>query len=403
MFKNKIKAVVFVVIVIFFIYQTVNWVITHRMGYFVRGENFKYRHPPSITNLVKMDDGNVLVVGNNTEHEGYFPGELYNVKTNAITDVAFPRQIYYRGIGIILENNRILLPFAYDPSKPEYKNKTAYPYDCMAIVDLNNAKVEKLLKKKIANEEQYITKAIHHIPLFDKYKVILFDLNKDRMEVYDTKNECSRIINLPPEMRRNLIRAIPVEENRILIFCSRGADKSTETDIVWEYNDTTKAIKKVGKRKKGDIIAIAKINPEEIAILNYRGISKDKTRIINEIEIYNIKHNTSKTIASLTTNFNYDLPGREYNGARYGDNHFVVAGGRCEMGKVLGYKDGQTMRKSEIVDLKTYKTYVGPKTAHYIAGHQMITLDNGDVFISLSRSAGVSTEIQILKKWRWVK
>ena len=90
----------------------------------------------------------------------------YNIKTNTITDVAFPRQIYYRGIGIILENNRILLPFAYDPSKPEYKNKTAYPYDCMAIVDLNNAKVEKLLKKKIANEEQYITKAIHHITLF---------------------------------------------------------------------------------------------------------------------------------------------------------------------------------------------------------------------------------------------
>ena len=73
------------------------------------------------------------------------------------------------------------------------------------------------------------------------------------------------------------------------------------------------------------------------------------------------------------------------------------------MGKVLGYKNRQTTRNSEIVNLKTYKTYVGPKTAHYIAGHQMITLDNGDVFISLSRSAGVSTEIQILKKWRWVK
>ena len=403
MFKNKKRAVIFVVIVIFFIYQTVNWVITHRMGYFVRGENFKYRHPPSITNLVKMDDGNVLVVGKNTEHGGYLPGELYNIKTNTITDVAFPRQIYYRGIGIILENNRILLPFAYDPSKPEYKNKTAYPYDCMAIVDLNNAKVEKLLKKKIANEEQYITKAIHHITLFDKYKVILFNFYKDKMEVCDIKNESSMIINLPPEMRQKSIRAIPTEKNKVLIFCDSSADKSTKTDIVWEYNDTTKAIKKVGKRKKGDIIAIAKINPEEIAILNYRGISKDKTRIINEIEIYNIKHNTSKTIASLTTNFNYDLPGREYNGARYGDNHFVVAGGRCEMGKVLGYKDGQTMRKSEIVDLKTYKTYVGPKTAHYIAGHQMITLDNGDVFISLSRSAGVSTEIQILKKWRWMK
>ena len=373
------------------------------MGYFAKGGNFKYRHPPSITNLVKMDDGNILVVGKNTEHGGYLPGELYNVKTNVITDVAFPMRIYYRGIGIMLENNRILLPFAYDPSKPEYKNKTAYPYDCMAIVDLNTAKVEKLLKKKIANEEQYITNSIYHIPLFDKYKVILFDLNKDRMEVYDIKNECSTIINLPPEMRRNLIRAIPVEENRVLIFCDRSADKSTETDIVWEYNDTTKAIRKVGKRKKGGIRAMAKINPQEIATLNYRGISKDKTRIINEIEIYNIKHNTSKTIVSLTTNFSYDLPNREYNGARYGDNYFVVAGGRCEMGKVLGYKDGQTMKKSEIVDLKTYKTYIGPKTAHYIAGHQIITLDNGDVFISLSKSAGVSTEIQILKKWRWMK
>ena len=373
------------------------------MGYFAKGGNFKYRHPPSITNLVKMDDGNILVVGKNTEHGGYLPGELYNVKTNVITDVAFPRCIYYRGIGIILENNRILLPFAYDPGKPEYKNKAAYPYDCMAIVDLNTAKVEKLLKKKIANEEQYITEAMHNVTLFDKYKVILFNFYKDKMEVYDIKNECSTIINLPPEMKQKLIRVIPVEKKKVLIFCDSSADKSTKTDIVWEYDDTTKTIKKAGKRKKGSIMAIAKINPEEIAILSHHGKSDDTTQTINEIEIYNVKHNTSKTIASLTTNFDYDLPGREYNGAKYGDNHFVVAGGRCEMGKVLGYKNRQTTRNSEIVNLKTYKTYAGPKTAHYIAGHQMITLDNGDVFISLSRNAGASTEIQILKKWRRIK
>ena len=162
-------------------------------------------------------------------------------------------------------------------------------------------------------------------------------------------------------------------------------------------------IKEVGKRKKGCIIAIAKISSEEIAILSHDRESDDTTRAINEIEIYNIKHNTSKTITSLVTNFDYDLPGREHNGARYGENYFIVSGGRCEMGKVLGYKNRKTTRNSEIVNLKTHKTYVGPKTAHHIAGHQMITLDNGDVFISLSRNAGVSTEIQILKKWRWIK
>lgn len=57
--------------------------------------------------------------------------------------------IKYYDNAILTEDNKLLLILAYNPSLPEYKSGKAFPYDSMAVVNLDNMKIEKMIKKKV--------------------------------------------------------------------------------------------------------------------------------------------------------------------------------------------------------------------------------------------------------------
>ena len=195
----------------------------YRFGYFVEGPELKYQH--SWADVLKLEDGNVLVLGAN-QHEwpneedlkkmGHIGpsvsikdmivketlSELYIANENKFVDFKVPNDILYQPKGMLLKNNKLLLTFAYDPNDKNIKyteyakmKRTApFPYDSLALIDLKTKKIEKIARKKInINKEPHIDSTV--FGLLENGKIVIIDTSNDFIvEIYDPDSNASEIV-----------------------------------------------------------------------------------------------------------------------------------------------------------------------------------------------------------------
>ncbi len=386
----------------------------YRFGYFVEGPELKYQH--SWADVLKLEDGNVLVLGAN-QHEWpnqedlktmkhkssvgienmiikETPSELYITNENKFIDFKLPNDILYQPKGILLKNNKLLLTFAYDPNNKNVKyteygrmKRTApFPYDSMAIIDLKTKKVEKIARKKInINKEPYTDSTIFE--LLENGKVVIIDTHNDFIiEVYDPDSNISEIVERTDLGRLSYNTAITKGKDSILIF-GKFYSSGSETGGVLEYNDSTKTIKLVGQTLKQENPMVKKVSDNKILIVGEEG----------KFEIYNTDTNTSKVIAQLLKKEERDndisLHRPSFAGAFIDKQYFLITGGNNG-----SFPFTRIDKTSEVLDLEANKVYMGPNMIKPTDNHKSISLSNGDVLLVGSRRFSDMKITQLFKR-----
>lgn len=381
----------------------------YRFGYFVEGPKLRYNEYRN-TDILKLEDGKILILGSNIDGK-YVPSELYDTETNKTKLLFLPNSINYWGKGILLKNNKLLLTHAYSPNNLEYKFKKAYPYDSMAIVNLDTMVIERIIKKEINKTyEPLIFANYSNIVTLNDNKIFIFDNKNRAIEIYDLETNSSKLLTNIPLNMNGYIAIVPTKNNKILLFGENNLSKEKEQNInygvldnVYEYDDATSAIKSVGKVMRRWSPIVKKINSNKILIMSGQVyLPAGKVTKVKEIEIYDIDTNSSKIVANINIERCNIIPESSgFNGTNFGKDKFLIIGGLCDIDSL--YKattNSDPTRQSEILDLKTYSIQLGPKTPKKVTGQKMITLDNGNIFISSSRRIGDSKTVQIFKQWR---
>lgn len=411
--KKKYFVLAFLIIIILLVFS-IKEISRYRFGYFVEGPELKYEHPWA--DVLKLEDGNVLVLGAN-QHEWLneedlknmkyansvgiekmvikeTPAELYITNENKFIDFKMPNNILYQPKGILLKNNKLLLTFAYDPNDKnikytEYakaKRTTPFPYDSMAIIDLKTGKVEKIARKKInINKEPCVDSTV--FGLLENGKVAIFDINNDFIvEIYDPNDNTSEIVGKFDNLG-HLLKAVTISKGKdnLLIF-GIFYSSNTETGSVLEYNDNTKTVKLVGKTLKQENPIVKRISNNKILIVGKQG----------KFEIYNTDTNTSNIVAKILKKNSRKNDARlhkpSFSGAFIDKRYFLITGGNNG-----SFPFVQTDKTSEVFDLKTNKTYMGPNMIKPTDNHKSISLDNGYILLVGSDKFSDMKITQLLK------
>lgn len=391
------KFFIYILILIFFIYfiNCLKTLPKYRFGYIFKGPRATYHKFRENNVFFKLKNGNIFILGKNTgddhsyayqKEDRIIPSEIYNIKTNKIEPVSFPMNIKYHDNAILLEDNKLLLILAYDPNLPEYKSGKSFPYDSMAVVNLDNMKIEKMIKKKV-NEKNKPFPNPGKIYLGNNKVIVsneLFDIDKGTSKILKEKN-----------LEKGFRICIPTKENKMLIFVLTSTfNKEALYDNVYEYNYVTEELKQVGKITKRDIPYIKKVSDDKIVIIGGTKPNENFTKL-SEIEVYDINTNESKVISNMRierctngwkSGFDVDLFDKKY---------LFIIGGKCLVEKVYGVKtDKRAGTQSEIVNLETNANYLGPKVDEVYLGQNIIKLNNDNLLI-----AGSGGDIQIFKQW----
>ncbi len=406
--KNIIWVVLITVILLVMFIKDVP---KYRFGYFTKGLELKHKHGSNNQNVFKLDNDNIFILGQNNDNGDYIPSEIYDIKANKVKEIILPKNIHYWDNGLLLNDNKLLITHAYNPNNLKYKDGKAYPYDSMIILNLDTMEFEKLIEKKINKIQKPIRSFnIMHAALLGN-KVFMY--HNGKVEIYDIDKNASTLIDINIGKFLNIDQIITTKENKVLLFGSNTLAKDEERkvkygdlDNVYEYDYKSNTIKAAGKVLRREHPRRVKIDDNRIvifggkAVLPYGDSKYKEITKLKEIEIYDINAKKSKVVANLPKVRCYEFMGAGgFNGARLGNKYFLIAGGKCFLEPMFGVKGKTSSKDSEILDLETYEFKSGPKAKDELAGQQMITLDNGDVFILLSQRAGYNKNTQFFKQW----
>ena len=73
--------------------QMIDKINSERYVYVESGPNLKYYHNGRYTSYIKLDDGNILILGNNLYTDKFKQNslsEIYDVNTNSVKELHFP-------------------------------------------------------------------------------------------------------------------------------------------------------------------------------------------------------------------------------------------------------------------------------------------------------------------------
>ena len=386
MFKNKKRAVIFTVIVLVVLGLIIQWAIPYRFGYFTEGPKLAYEH---FGDVLKLDNGNVLLLGSNSHTNPHkdnwninelviseVPSEIYNAESNNFEIFKLPNTIAYKPKGILLGNNKLLLTSAYnhnDKKYPKYGSNMPkpYPYDSIALINLDTNKVEKMLQKKL-NRNKKPSDEIE-ATLLDNGNVLLVE-PYNGAELYNPKLNTSVLLKNWNFEKGSLI---PDKEGRVLIFCANTENSSTEEYAnVYEFDTKTQTFKSIGKTLRRINPLVMKINNNEILLMG----SANWLRSEKLIEIYDTRTNTSRVVANFIepkkrrTVFYPHKPA--FAAAATGKSYILITGGTNGSFPLTKFYDS-----IEVLNTKTGKIYKGPKMKRKIAYHKMIKLNNGNLLV----------------------
>lgn len=357
------------------------------------------------------------------------PFELYKPKTNKITTLGNIKDYLYKPEGVLLDNNRILLIYAYNPNNDNYPIddtaweyrfclddtkkhwatckdqakyfKPPYVYDSMIVVNLDTMKVEKEIKKKI-NETNMINPYSTGFALLDNDKLLIIDAEDKIGEVYDFETDTSKVLKDLKMDIDSLNTIIATRNGRALIFGSKvvvpNDNSSKQSDLldVYEYDDNTGDIKPVGKVMWRYKPIIKKASEDKVIILGGK-IERPGALDFNvqEIEIYNLKTNESNIVARMPEGRCFlQYRGNSFNGAMIDDKHFLIAGGQtCNYPFVRYYKTPL------VFNLEDYSFTETMDLPYEMSELQMVSLDGGGALM-VNGLKKYNKQILIFKTWR---
>jgi len=357
------------------------------------------------------------------------PFELYEPKTNKITTLGNIRDYLYKPNGVLLDNNRLLLIYAYNPNSGNYpKDDTAweygfclkdttkkhwaickdqekyfkppYVYDSMIIVNLNTMKVEKEIKKKI-NKTNMINPSSTKFALLDNNKLLIIDAEDKIGEVYDFKTDKSKVIKNVDINIDKMNALIPLTDGEALLFGSMVPEdpKNTQEKFskVYKFSYATKTFKPVCKTINRYDPIIRKVDSNRIIILGGKsaGTKGGTSFSLPEIEIFNTKTNEAKVVARLPEAPCYlQYRGNSFNGAMIDDKHFLIAGGQT-----CNYPFTRYYKTPLILNLDNYSFTKTMDLPYEMVEQQMVSLDSGGVLM-INGLKKYNKQILIFKTWR---
>lgn len=413
-FKRKISiaAILFIILLICcFLPKIVQR--TNRFGYFVSGPRLFYNHYISQNNgLVRLDDGNILILGTNNEHSKknelsieYIPFELYDVVQNKIKIIDFKidKNLLYRPEGILLKNNKLLLTAVGDKNNPIYptssfkrnekikyietgiidgsKESKLVPFNNMAIVDLNTKEVEKIIPKKL---EQKFRKNIEpgiKLQLVNESKAI--SLLGNFVEVFDLEKGTSKII--PFDYNYKIDTLIKTNSGILLI----GINAATLEPIIIRYNDNTETFEYWGTRESYKTPVVQEILDNSILIVGTSTLNNSR---YSYGEIYNLKN---KEVVGTIKLLRDDYRGEanpSFGMFALNKRYVMIFGGVAGMGYPIGPK---SIKTSEILDMKKQIALKGPNVPFSSA--VTIKLNNGDIFFVACDKTAIFKVNKLLK------
>ena len=392
----------------------------YQFGHFINGPITNYSHEIS-TDILTLDNGDLLILGSNCHQNLYnygslndmqineTPFEIYNPKENNFTKFSLPNNIAYQPMGLLLNNYKLLLTFVYDYKDSKYSNYSTkmyppYPYDSMAIVDLKNKKIEKIIQKKI-NKHNQPNFQYTSFTLLGNGKILIIDFFNKIAEIYNPNNNSSEILNLKIDKEPGS-KVIANGYSQALIFGATNLfpeefEKLSyySEDYVEQYDDNSKTLKQVGKTLRRSFPSVMKISQDKIIIFGGEiNTLQKRYNIVNEIEIYNPKINESKIIAQFNQKRKFEANKTTFSGNLINDKLFLITGG------VNGETPFKiTKRSSEILNLETGDMYQGPNMKYAHANHQMIKLNDGNILIIGGRNLNDNRKTELFKIRKGVK
>jgi hypothetical protein len=374
-----------------------------------------------LTDILTLDNGNLLILGSNCHTNLYnsnsindmqiaeTPFEIYDTPKNKFTTFVLPNNIAYQPMGVLLKNNKLLLTFVYDYKDSKYSNygskiSSPYPYDSMAIVDLSNKKIEKMIQKKI-NKHNQPNFQYTSFTLLGNGKVLIIDFYNKIAEIYNPDSNSSEILNIKINKEPGS-KVVPKGNSQALIFGSTSIlpdefDKLSyfSEDTVEQYDDNNKTLKQVGKTLRRNFPSIIKISQDKIIIFGGQINTLQKSyNTVNEIEIYNTKTNKSNIIAQFKQTRKFEANKTSFSGNLINNKLFLITGG------ISGEYPFKIIKKtSEIIDLETGNIYQAPSMKRAHANHQMIKLNNDKLFILDYKDSNNNKKVELFKINKGIK
>ena len=413
MFKNKKRAVIFTVIVLVVLGLIIRWAIPYRFGYFTEGPKLAYEH---FGDVLKLENGNVLILGSNSHFckssndckdnimpVVNFPCLIYDAKSFSVKQIEFPTDILYQPKGILLKNNKLLLTHVYNPNDtsinyPKIRKiynsvdtpqAPPYQYDSMAILNLNTLKIEQIIKKEINRIYRPNWFYGETFTLLDNDKILIIDFNNSIIETYDLKTNTTKI--LPIKIRNEAYsKVFATSGGTALIFGKNLDEHDKGYNIIYKYDDKTQSITPAGKAINRHSATVKQINNYEFIIF---GGNTKKHIDADTIEVFNAKNAKTSVLCKLkkrrlALRQHVDLP----DSAKISSRHILI---------VWGHKPGYGLsgfeKTSEIIDIKSGSSFLGPKLIHAPVGVRAINLNKNEVMLLQGNT------IQIFRKWRWIK
>lgn len=419
----------------------------YKFGYFTKGPEIINKHKNGIKTLNINND--VLILGERglecpviiTPNGGIIrevdckqkqifenPFEIYNPKTNRITTLGNIEDYLYKPEGVLLDNNKILLIYAYNPNSTNYPKddtvweygfclkdaskkhwavckdyekyfKPPYVYDSMIIVNLDTMKVEKEIRKKI-NETNMINPLSTKYTLLDNDKLLIIDAEDKIGEVYNFKTDKSEVIkNIDIDIDK-MDALISLTDGEALLFGSMVPEdpKNSQEKFskVYKFSYTTKSFTPVGKTINRYDPIIKQIDNNRVIILGGKsaGAKGDTSFSLPEIEIYDIKTNESKVVARLPETPCYlQYRGNSFNGAMIDNKHFLIAGGQT-----CNYPFVKYFKTPVVFDLDDYSLHQTMDLPYEMSELQMVSLDGGGALM-INGLRKYNKQILLFKTW----
>lgn len=379
----------------------------NKFGYFVTGPNTAYPHFISNRGLVRLNNGNILILGthyqnNSNGHLTYIPTELYNVTSNEIEtfNLNMDKNLVFKPEGILLNDNKLLLTSVGNKSNPGYPSVTfnrnskfkylefgftdapdAIPYNNMAIIDLKKNKVEKIIPKKLEHKYHTITKSGISPQVITGYKAV--NLFENFLEIFDLKTGTSKIISFDYDY---IIDTLVNTSNGILLL---GINADTLKPIIIRFDEKTETLENLGVRNSYRVPIVQDLLNAKLLIIGTKAINVSR---YSYGEIYDLKNKkTLKTIPLLRDDFSSETE-PPFSLFELNDRYIMILGGCVGYYPITGPR---YIQNTEIIDIQNNVVKKGPKAPFSNAA--TIKLDNGDIFLIVGNKTAIFKVNKTLK------
>ena len=377
MFKNKKRAVIFVVIVLILlgllVKQSIEELTINKFGHFVKGPEFKSQKGIFYhfrTNTAILPDGRIVIFGNYSGgvNNLKYKTEIYDPKTNTleVIDILPDKDWQYAGVNI--GYNILIYTFKY-PTKNTSEHE-------LCLYDIQKRKVVKEYGK---------------IPLYpwavlqNRYIVICNTRYSQEDKIYSNPVTAILILDTKTGEMRKLTEFYkqnspdwvePLDDKRVFVYYRFFSS--------YVVNIKTGDVKNVGNSLYSRVYPVlVKLNNSDILILGGRSGSRSDFHLNcnTTAEIFDSKTLKFKPAGQMTMP-RCSLFSSGFSATLMNDGRVLIAGGHNYRNNyIFSFSGPKILKSTEIYDPKTNTFTKSANLKIARVKPHMILLKNGDIFV----------------------